>query len=528
MNFFCSICNFSSLSYEAMLQHKRNEHSAQDVTRHTIEPMLVATNHVLPLTNSVNFQSPSSSNISNSFLTPTRYEQVSLLSPLTGYLPKMNDFSRVASLVCQNPDIALNQNIAESLTSADSTLRVQPVDLSLQNWSRIENDTEQSLWNSPNLVQQNVPTYQIYPDKEFQILSNFNPVAANDSHPFDLEGESNSSNYFTSSLIEQGGSGFDYVTFTPEDSPKQEPFDDSQTAFKTFQIDKPKDKSFNNFQSPFLLQQERLTHLQSSVTVKAYQKCRSVKKPRQVKRINKKYPGPNYTDVKIEISQHLTRIENPKKNEIEPVIKWKRSENVVNVKNVVDTNVKRVYDIASIPEKFFMGSYIKHIYRPSPRNYKKINIKESKIAKGCRFCLDASRVAKLSRDEIILVHERVRICFRNQSQKYGKLSSECPLCIYIVEDLGYLVPKKSRLVHEEMTWCVQKWVLEMGQGKIFKNFPNPIQLSEIIDYSIKLAQQQIDDLNNEIKTPEAFDPQDELSDSDLDPMEVPLSSRTRR
>ena len=160
-----------------MLHHKRNEHSAPPVSRHTIEPMLVATsqaNHVLPFTNRLNIQSPSTSNISNSFSTPSGYEQVSLPSPVTGYLPKMNDFSIVASLVCQNPDIALNRNIAESLKSADNTLRVQPMDLSLQNWSQFENETEQSLWNSPNLVKQNVPTFQISPDKEFQILSNFN------------------------------------------------------------------------------------------------------------------------------------------------------------------------------------------------------------------------------------------------------------------------------------------------------------------------------------------------------------------
>jgi hypothetical protein len=486
------------------------------------------TNLFLPSTNVINFQSPPTANFNNGFSTPTGKEQASLRSPVFGCLPKINDFSRIASLVCQNPDAALNKNIAESMLSADKSLPVQPLDLSLQNWSQIINEPEVNLWNSPNPVRQNVRKFETSPEKEFQTLSNYNPAASNESLPFDLEEETNSSNYFSSSILEQGV--FEYVAFTPdtsldssqnafssshfqpEISPNREMFESSQNAFTATQFQPKqgaftttttthfqyKQESFDNSRATFkamdfqpIKEQNKFTHSnlqtnehKSSVTQKVHQKhdqkiAKQVRKGRPPKAQN--VASALTADYKTD------KIENP------PTLTKKRNSN----KNKAHKNNKVVLDEDSIPEKFFMGNYINHVHRPTPKRYKKIHIKENKITKGCTFCLDAYRVANLPKDEIIVVHERVRICFRNQSQKYGKPSSECPICIFIGQDLGNLVPSKSKVVHEEMTWCVQKWVLEMGQRKIFAIFPTPSQLSDIIDYSIKMAQEQIDEIDNQ-------------------------------
>ena len=120
-------------------------------------------------------------------------------------------------------------------------------------------------------------------------------------------------------------------------------------------------------------------------------------------------------------------------------------------------------------DQFYLGSYMKNMGKSVPTNYKKMFVEYNHIASGCDFCRNASRDVSLPLDEIVLVHEKVRNCLRNQN-KFKKSTSDCPLCIFVAEDLrNSKIPKNQKTIHLQMTWCVQKWIVENGRRKSLEN-----------------------------------------------------------
>jgi hypothetical protein len=102
---------------------------------------------------------------------------------------------------------------------------------------------------------------------------------------------------------------------------------------------------------------------------------------------------------------------------------------------------------------FFLGSYIKNVYKPKPKNYKKIAVDQRIVATGCSFCKNAAAAGDgcLPPEEIVVVHERVRGCLRVH-KKSRKYNIDCPICIFITDNRKSDVPKNQKQIHEEMTW----------------------------------------------------------------------------
>jgi len=102
--------------------------------------------------------------------------------------------------------------------------------------------------------------------------------------------------------------------------------------------------------------------------------------------------------------------------------------------------------------QFYLGSYIINVFKSKPKNYKKIVVDPRKVASGCTFCKNAATGDVCQpQEEIVLVHERVRGCLRVQN-KSGKFNSDCPICIFIIDDMKSVVPRNQKQIHEEMTW----------------------------------------------------------------------------